>query len=78
MGIDSGLISIVRVMASRLGHLVLSKADMEIVLCDRSTSLIPQRWRVLIGDTQTEAPVSTKTLSIETLQISRVTQIGRF
>ena len=78
IGIDSGPISMVRVMAPRLGRLMLSKADMKIVLCDRSASLISQRQRVLIGATQTEALVSTKMLSIETPQISRVTQIGRF
>ena len=78
MGIDSGLISTIRVLAPILGHLVLSKADIEMVLCDSSASLMPQRRRVLIGATHTEASVSTKMLSIETLQIKRVMQTGRF
>ena len=47
IGIESGPISTVKVIAPRLGRLVLSKAEIEIVLCDSSDSLTPQRRRVL-------------------------------
>ena len=75
---DSGPISTLRVITPRLSHLVLSKADINMVLSDRSASLTPQRQRVLISATETEAPVSTRTLSIVMPLISRVTQTGRF
>ena len=78
MSMDSGPISTLRVIAPGLGRLVLSKVDIDIVLCDRSTSLTPQRQRALIGATQTEALVSIRTLLMDTLRIRRVTQTGRF
>ena len=78
MGIDSGPISTLSVMAPRLAHLVLSKVDIEMVLCDRSNSLTPQRRRVLMGATQIEALVSTSMLSMDMPLIRRVMQTSRF